>query len=44
MPVVDAWMKTRAEIARLKAVVANDVQAVNDFEEEARRAGIAPAG
>jgi len=42
VPVVDAWMKARAEISRLTAVVATDVQAVKDFEEEARRAGIAP--
>jgi hypothetical protein len=42
VPVVDAWMKARADIARLEAVVATDVQAVEDFEEEARRSGIIP--
>lgn len=42
VPIVDAWMKARAEISRLEGVVANDRRAVNDFEEEARRAGIPP--
>jgi hypothetical protein len=42
VPVVDAWMKARADVSHLEGVVANDVRAVNDFEEEARRASIPP--
>jgi len=42
VPVVDAWMKARTEIARLTAIVATDRQAVKDFEEDARRAGVPP--
>jgi hypothetical protein len=42
VPVVDAWMKARAEVSRLEGVVANDIRAVNDFEEDARRASIPP--
>ena len=41
-PIVTAWMKAKEEIARLDGVVANDKRALADFEEEARRAGVAP--
>jgi len=41
-PIVTAWMKAKEEITRLAGIVVNDKRALADFEEEARRAGIAP--
>ena len=41
-PIVDAWMKARAEISRLTATVDNDQRAVSELEDDARRAGVPP--
>ena len=41
-PIVEAWMKAKEEISRLLAVVANDQRALEELQDEARRAGVVP--